>query len=412
MPVQNRCEALAALRLSLRASLPRLRTRVCSGRIERKVFIVEFLNSKKGLAIVGLCVGVLVAVLAFAGNPPNMAICAACFIRDTAGALKLHAAEPVQYFRPEILGFVAGSFLIAIATKEYRSTAGSSPMTRFILGFIMMIGALIFLGCPLRMIIRMSAGDLNGWVGLIGLAAGAITGAVFLKQGFSLGRESDTNKVAGMVLPIVLAVLFVIGIATAVFAASTEGPGSKHAPWALALLVALIIGALAQKTRICFVGGIRNLFLMKDFTLLLPIAGIFVAMVIYNIATGGFKLSFDGQPIAHAQHLWNILGLYAVGFAGVLAGGCPLRQMVLAGQGSSDAAMTFVGMLIGAAFAHNFGLAGAAAAAATETTEAVVGGPSPTGQIVLVCCIVVLFIIAATNLRRKKAAPAAAATAA
>ena len=364
---------------------------------------MEFLNSKKGLAIVGVCIGVLVVLLAAFGNPSNMAICAACFIRDTAGALKLHSADKVQYFRPEIVGFIGGSFLIALATREYRSTAGSSPMTRFALGFIMMIGALVFLGCPLRMVIRMAAGDLNAWVGLVGLVAGAITGAVFLKMGFSLGRELDTNKPAGTVLPIAIALLFVLSLVTVgIFAVSEEGPGSKHAPVLLSLCVALVIGAVAQKTRICFVGGIRNLFLMKDFTLLIPIGGIFVAMLVYSLVTGTFKASFDGQPIAHAQHLWNILGLYAVGFAGVLAGGCPLRQMILAGQGSSDAATTFIGMLVGAAFAHNFGLAGAAAAAATETTEAVVGGPSPTGQIVLVCCIVVLFVIAATNLRRKK----------
>ena len=371
---------------------------------------MELLNSKKGLAIVGVGVGILIALLAIFGNPPNMAICAACFIRDTAGALKLHTADKVQYFRPEILGFIAGSFIIALATKEYRSTAGSSPMTRFVLGFIMMIGALIFLGCPLRMVIRMAAGDLNAWVGLIGLAGGAVTGAVFLKMGFSLGREQDTNKPAGSVLPIAIALLFVLSLVTVgLFAASEEGPGSKHAPIILSLVVALVIGALGQKTRICFVGGIRNLFLMKDVTLLIPILGIFVAMLVYSVATGTFKLSFDGQPIAHAQHLWNILGLYAVGFAGVLAGGCPLRQMVLAGQGSCDAAVTFLGMLIGGAFAHNFGLAGVAAAAATETTEAVVGGPSPAGQIVLVCGIVVLFVIAATNLRRKKLAATAAA---
>ncbi|ANE21905.1 membrane protein [Denitrobacterium detoxificans] len=363
---------------------------------------MEFLNSKKGLAVVGVLVGALIATLAFFGNPSNMAVCAACFIRDMAGSLKLHSAAPVQYFRPEIVGFVVGSFLIALATKEFRSTAGSSPMVRFILGFIMMIGALIFLGCPLRMVIRMAAGDLNAWVGLVGLAAGAITGALFLKRGFSLGRETDTGKVSGAVLPIVLVVLLVISVTTAVFAASTEGPGSKHAPVAIALIVALIIGALAQKTRICFVGGIRNLFLMKDFTLLIPIVGIFVAMLVYSIATGNFKPSFDGQPIAHSQHLWNILGLYAVGFGGVLAGGCPLRQMVLAGQGSADAAVTFLGMLVGAAFAHNFGLAGVAASAATDTTAAVAGGPSTAGQIVLVCSIAVLFVIALTNLRRKK----------
>ena len=365
---------------------------------------MEFLNKKSGLIIVGLIVGALIAVLAATGNPANMAICAACFIRDMAGSLKLQTTGTVQYFRPEIVGFVAGAFLIAIATKEYRSTAGSSPMVRFILGFIMMIGALIFLGCPLRIVIRMSAGDLNAWVGLIGLVAGAITGALFLKKGFSLGREYDTNKAAGTVLPIVLVVLLVLSLTTAVFAVSETGPGSKHAPWLISLAVALIIGALAQKTRICFVGGIRNLFLMKDFTLLIPIVGIFVAMLIFNLVSGGFKFGFEGQPIAHAQQLWNILGLYAVGFAGVLAGGCPLRQMVLAGQGSCDAAVTFLGMLIGAAFAHNFGLAGAAASAATADSPAVVGGPSTAGQIVLVAGIVVLFIIGATNLRKQKRA--------
>ena len=125
------------------------------------------------LAASGAVIGLLVMLLAIYGNPANMAICVACFIRDTAGALKLHTAAPVQYFRPEIVGFVCGSFLLALLTKEYKSTAGSSPMVRFILGAAMMIGALVFLGCPLRMVLRMAAGDLNAWVALIGFAGGA-----------------------------------------------------------------------------------------------------------------------------------------------------------------------------------------------------------------------------------------------
>lgn len=367
---------------------------------------MEFINSKQGLLIFGLVIGGLTAVLALTGNPANMAICAACFIRDIAGSLYLHTAAPVQYFRPEIVGFIVGSFVIAVATKEYRSTAGSSPMIRFVLGFIMMLGSLVFLGCPLRMVIRLSAGDLNAVMALIGIVAGAITGALFLKKGFSLGRESDTNKAAGAVLPVVLVALLIIGLATGAYAMSEQGPGSMHAPVLVALCVALVIGAIAQRTRICFVGGIRNLFLMKDFSLLVPICGIFISMLIYNLATGNFNLGFDGQPISHSQHIWNILGMYAVGFAGVLAGGCPLRQMILAGQGSSDSAVTFLGMLVGAAFAHNFGLASAAAAAATADKEAVLGGPSPAGQIVLIAAIVVLFVIAAVNLRNKKKAAA------
>ena len=356
------------------------------------------------LALSGVVIGLLVMLLAMSGNPANMAICVACFIRDAAGALKLHTAAPVQYFRPEIVGFVCGSFLISMATKEYRSTAGSAPMVRFLLGAVMMIGALVFLGCPLRMVLRMSAGDLNAYVALIGFAGGVATGSCFLKKGFSLGRAYETKSLSGAVLPVLLAALLVIGVATGAYAASTEGPGSKHAPLLLALVVALVIGALAQKSRMCFAGSIRDVILMKNFDLLSIIAALFVVMTIYNIATGNFHLSFSGQPIAHSQHLWNILGMYVVGFAAVLAGGCPLRQLILAGQGSSDSAVTFLGMLLGAAFAHNFNLVGSAAKAATATDAAVPGGPAIPGKIAVIVCIVLLFVIAATKLRRKKAA--------
>lgn len=356
------------------------------------------------LALSGVVIGLLVMLLAMSGNPANMAICVACFIRDAAGALKLHTAAPVQYFRPEIVGFVCGSFLISVATKEYRSTAGSAPMVRFLLGAVMMIGALVFLGCPLRMVLRMSAGDLNAYVALIGFAGGVATGSCFLKKGFSLGRAYETKSLSGAVLPVLLAALLVIGVATGAYAASTEGPGSKHAPLLLALVVALVIGALAQKSRMCFAGSIRDVILMKNFDLLSIIAALFVVMTIYNIATGNFHLSFSGQPIAHSQHLWDILGMYVVGFAAVLAGGCPLRQLILAGQGSSDSAVTFLGMLLGAAFAHNFNLVGSAAKAATATDAAVPGGPAMPGKIAVIVCIVLLFVIAATNLRRKKAA--------
>ena len=356
------------------------------------------------LALSGVVIGLLVMLLAMSGNPANMAICVACFIRDAAGALKLHTAAPVQYFRPEIVGFVCGSFLISMATKEYRSTAGSAPMVRFLLGAVMMIGALVFLGCPLRMVLRMSAGDLNAYVALIGFAGGVATGSCFLKKGFSLGRAYETKSLSGAVLPVLLAALLVIGVATGAYVASTEGPGSKHAPLLLALVVALVIGALAQKSRMCFAGSIRDVILMKNFDLLSIIAALFVVMTVYNIAIGNFHLSFSGQPIAHSQHLWNILGMYVVGFAAVLAGGCPLRQLILAGQGSSDSAVTFLGMLLGATFAHNFNLVGSAAKAATATDAAVPGGPAMPGKIAVIVCIVLLFVIAATNLRRKKAA--------
>lgn len=351
---------------------------------------MNFSNSKKTLLLSGVILGVIAALLAYFGNPKNMAICVACFIRDSAGAMKLHQAPIVQYFRPEIVGFVGGAFLISVFTKEYRSTAGSSPMIRFLLGIIMMIGSLVFLGCPLRMVLRMAAGDLNAYVALVGFVLGVVTGSIALKRGFSLGRAYETKAANGVILPIVLVVLLILSVSTALFAASTEGPGSMHAPLLVSLIGALLFGAVAQKSRACFAGSIRDIVLMKNFDLISIIGGLFVVMLIFNIATGNFALSFAGQPVAHSQHIWNLLGMYVVGFAAVLAGGCPLRQLILAGQGSSDSAVTFLGMLVGAAICHNFNLAGAAAKAATETEAAVAGGPATPGKIAVIGCIVVL----------------------
>lgn len=351
-------------------------------------------GSKKTLALAGVICGGIAALLAYFGNPGNMAICVACFIRDTAGALGLHQAAPVQYARPEIIGMVLGAFLIAVATKEYRSTAGSSPMIRFILGMVIMVGSLIFLGCPLRMVIRMSAGDLNAYVALIGFVGGVATGALMLKKGFSLGRAYETHKGNGAVLPIIMVGILILAVGTSLLKNSTEGPGSMHAPIIVALLGGLVFGAFAQKARMCFAGSIRDVILMKNFDLLSVIAGFFAVMLVYNIATGNFNLSFTGMPVAHSQHIWNIAGMYAVGFAAVLAGGCPLRQLILAGQGSSDAAVTVLGLFAGAAMCHNFGLASAGA-----TPEAA-GGTTPAGRIACVLAIVVCFIIAFMNRRK------------
>lgn len=357
-------------------------------------------DSKKKLALAGVICGVVAACLAYFGNPANMAFCIACFIRDTAGALGMHSAEAVQYARPEIIGLVLGAFLISVATKEYRSTAGSSPMVRFVLGMILAIGSLVFLGCPLRMIIRMSAGDLNAWVALVGFILGVGTGVFALKKGFSLGRAHLTNRVSGGVLPVLMLGVLVLALGTTLLKSSTSGPGSMHAPILLSLIGGLIFGAAAQKSRMCFAGSIRDVILMRNFDLLTIIGGFFVVMLVFNAATGRFVLGFDTPGvIAHSEHLWNVLGMYAVGFAAVLAGGCPLRQLILAGQGSSDSAVTVLGMFAGAAAAHNFGLAASGTALDAETQEIIAGAVPANGKAAVILCIIVCFVIAFTDKR-------------
>lgn len=362
---------------------------------------MNLLSSKKTLAVAGALCGIVAVCLAVLGNPANMAFCIACFIRDTAGALGMHQAEVVQYARPEIIGLVLGAFIISVATKEYRSTAGSSPMIRFVLGIIIMVGSLIFLGCPLRMVIRMSAGDLNAWVALIGFILGIATGVFALKKGFSLGRAYVVNKENGVVLPALMLGILLLALFSSLLKASEAGPGSLHAPLIASLIGGLVFGALAQKSRMCFAGGIRDVILMKNFDLLSVIGGLFVVLLIFNVATGRFVLGFNTPGvIAHSEHLWNILGMYAVGFAAVLAGGCPLRQLILAGQGSSDSAVTVIGMFVGAGLCHNLGLASSGTALNPETKEIVAGAVTMNGKIACIICIVVCFIIAFTNKRQ------------
>lgn len=363
---------------------------------------MNFTDSKKKLLLCGGACGIIAAVLAHFGNPSNMAFCIACFIRDIAGAIGMHQAAPVQYVRPEIIGLILGAFLISIITKEFRSTSGSSPMIRFVLGIVIMIGSLAFLGCPLRMVIRMSAGDLNAWIALIGFVLGVATGTMALKKGFSLGRSHETNKSSGMVLPIMMVVLMLLAIFTTIFKVSEAGPGSMHAPIILSLVGGLLFGAIAQKSRMCFAGSIRDIILMKNFDLFSVIFGVFLVMLVYNIATGGFVLAFNTPGIiAHSEHIWNILGMYAVGFAAVLAGGCPLRQLILAGQGSSDAAVTVLGLFFGAAMCHNWGLAASGTMIDPKTQELVAGTLPLNGKIAVVICIIVCFIIGFTNKRKE-----------
>jgi YedE family putative selenium metabolism protein len=55
--------------------------------------------------------------------------------------------------------------------------------------------------------------------------------------------------------------------------------------------------------------------------------------------------------------VWNFGGMVLAGLAFTLAGGCPGRQLFLSGEGDSDAGVFVLGMFVGAAFAHNLGLA-------------------------------------------------------
>lgn len=358
--------------------------------------ISRFLTSRLGPIITGIAVGILAPLLVFWGNPGNMGVCVVCFTRDIAGALGLHRAGLVQYIRPELIGFVLGAMVAALAFKEFKPRSGSAPLVRFLLGMFAVFGALVFLGCPWRAYLRLAGGDWNAIFGIIGLIAGIGLGIVFLRMGFSLGRSRPAPKAVGWVMPVIMVVLLVLLIVEPQFGRdaegkltgpiffSTTGPGSQHAALIISLIVGLLIGFLAQRSRFCTLGAVRDAILLRDFRLLYGVLALVVAAFATNMILGQFNPSFEKQPVAHTNMLWNFGGMVLAGLAFTLAGGCPGRQLFLSGEGDADSAMFVSGMLVGAGVAHTYSMASSAS------------GPGVFGPFIVIVGIVICAVIGLT----------------
>ena len=326
-----------------------------------------------GVVLAGVAVGLAALILTAMGNPANMGFCIACFLRDTTGALGLHGAEVVQYFRPEIVGILLGSLIAAVAAKEFKGRG---------VAYCPHCDGPLFKGKRVAVVIRIGGGDWNALVGLVGFIVGILVGVVFLKKGFTLGRSYKQTLAEGAAFPVVYVLLFVLWLtAPAIFKFSEKGPGSMHAAWGLALVAGLVVGALCQRSRMCMVGGIRNAVMFKDFGLVAGFVTIILTVLVGNLILGKFNPGFTGQPVAHNDGLWNFLGTALMGWGCVLLGGCPLRQLILAGQGESDSAVIVLGMMCGAAFCHNLKLASSA------------DGPTGNGKIAVIVGFVVVLVV-------------------
>lgn len=355
--------------------------------------ISRFLMSRWGPILTGGVIGVLATVLVKLGNPGNMGVCVVCFTRDIAGALGLHDASVVQYIRPEIIGFVLGALAAALVFREFKPRTGSAPLVRFLLGMFATFGALVFLGCPWRAYLRLAGGDWNAIFGILGLLAGIVTGILFLKRGFSLGRNHPAPKAVGWVMPIIMVVLLVLLIVRPEFGRdasgnltgpiffSATGPGSMYAPLVISLIVGLVIGFLAQRSRFCTVGALRDAILLNDSRLLYGVLTLIGTAFITNLILGQFNPGFSGQPVAHTDGWWNFGGMALAGLAFTLAGGCPGRQLFLAGEGDADSAMFIAGMIVGAGFSHSYNMASSPAGVVVFGPFIVIAG--------IVVCVVI-----------------------
>ena len=354
---------------------------------------------KKNFVIMGAVIGVGSVVLSYYGNPANTGICVSCFLENVAGALGLHDNVRMQYIRPEIIGFVLGAFFLSLYKKEFVSTGGSSPLLRFLIGALLIVGCSVFIGCPVKMILRLSAGDIGAVIGFVGLVTGIYIGLEFVENGFQLGTYKKDPKLAnGLIVPALMAFLLLVSIIHPPFInQSVKGAAAQYAPYLLSLGIGLLIGALAQHTQFCITGGIARIFLWgprevmncpRSTGLLISLGSFFGFALVANLFTDQFQFALHGQPSSNESYGWAFLGMLLVGFGSVLIKGCPLRQLVSAGQGDSDAGAAVLGMLFGAALVQNWGMAGTPA------------GTPVAGQIAVLAGICLLFMIGLLNRKR------------
>lgn len=315
------------------------------------------------VVVVGGLLGGIGVMLSVLGNPENSGICVSCFIENSAGALGLHDNPNMQYLRPELIGFVLGSTASAMFFREFRSRGGSAPLSRLFLGIFMIFGCAVFIGCPIKLFLRLSAGDLTAVSGVIGLLAGVWAGLKGLANGVELVKPKSSLGSGGHLIPaLFLLLLFFFMARPAFLLFSAKGSATQHAPWMIALAAGLVLGILAQRSRFCITGSIRDTLLM-GFRIsavwgLLAFIGV---SLVFSLATGRFHAGLYGQPGAHLDYLWSFLGMGLVGWISVIIGGCPFRQLIKAGEGDADAGLVVIGMFIGGALAQSWGIAATAA---------------------------------------------------
>ena len=164
-------------------------------------------------------------------------------------------------------------------------------------------------------------------------------------------------------------------------------------PIIYSLFLGFLLGYLGQRARLCFIGGMRDYFLVKDTYLIKGLFSFFIGAflgfflfhyiipfitlktfpwfingtsvfikkwkVIGIEATPNPILPVPGDPISWSPKLFYhlilaFIGGIMVGFFSVLAGGCPFRQHVMAAEGSYSALSYIIGFISGAVIFHKF----------------------------------------------------------
>ncbi len=163
----------------------------------------------------------------------------------------------------------------------------------------------------------------------------------------------------------------------------------------ISLVLGIVLGYMAQRSRMCFIGGLRDFILVRDSDLLKGAIAFFVTAWLGFSVAGAFGLvdwrppEYQGSttstqevskettddtidssqtkavgraaPITSAalkaalEASWPVLVLalvagLVIGIFSTLANGCPTRQHVLASQGVQDSIFYLIGFYLGVFF--------------------------------------------------------------
>ena len=339
----------------------------------RKVF--AYPESAGALALFGGLFGAAAVGLTALGNPASSGLCASCFLVNVAGSLHLHAKSSQSYLRPELLGIVLGAFFAAFSSREFRVRGGSSPVLHFVGGAFVLLGCEVFIGCPIKALLRTAGGGGAGVAGLLGLAAGVAFAAAFMRDGFGFRPKAGIPEAAGLALPgVAFILLFAASMGTDLFAGTGIGVGASHAPFAASAAAGIFFGAAGQRSRFCVTGSVQNAVLARDFREGAGTAAFLAVALLLNLFLGIFLPTVSLEPGAHTDLAWAFLAMAMTGFGAILISGCPFRQIVLASTGDMDAAAAMAGMLAAAALSVTLGIGSSPAGVTAAGKLAVLAG--------------------------------------
>lgn len=139
------------------------------------------------------------------------------------------------------------------------------------------------------------------------------------------------------------------------------------------LLLGVLIGYLAQRSGYCSIGGFRDYVLFKHTRLLSGyltlIAASFAGYLLFWFLTPDamehFFWALTSNPLTPvpgapaglnpaAYLIFAAIPGFLIGFICMLLGGCPIRQTVMASEGSYKAGFFFIGMCVGSVIFATF----------------------------------------------------------